>query len=90
MKEILKKTLAWKTLEPYAIGVGTVLLLEFLIFPGLTINNTFINLLSAVTLLWLIIFTTIYLKAELWQTKVTQKESKDKKEKENKNESTTI
>jgi hypothetical protein len=78
MKEILKKTLAWKTLEPYAIGVGTVLLLEFLIFPGLTVNNTFINLLSAVTSLWLIIFTITYLKLKLWRRKPTQKEPKEK------------
>ncbi len=95
MKEIFKKSFSWETLEPFLVGVGTVLLLEFLIFPGLTLNNTFINLLSGATLLWLIIFTITYLKTKfkLWKTKVTTKESNDNEEnsnkKENKNESTT-
>ena len=85
MKEIFKKSFSWDTLEPFLLGVGTILLLEFLIFPGLTIANTFINLLSAGTLIGLIIFTITYLKTKfkLWQTKVMQKESNDNKENSN-------
>lgn len=87
MKEIFKKSFSWDTLEPFLLGVGTILLLEFLIFPGLTIANTFINLLSAGTLIGLIIFTITYLKTKfkLWQTKVMQKESNDNKENSNEN-----
>lgn len=87
MKEIFKKSFSRETLEPFLLGVGTILLLEFLIFPGLTIANTFINLLSAGTLIGLIIFTITYLKTKfkLWQTKVTQKESNDNEENSNEN-----
>lgn len=92
MKEIFKKSFSRETLEPFLLGVGTILLLEFLIFPGLTMANTFINLLSVGALIGLIIFIITYLKTKLWQTKVMQKESNDNEEnsnkKENSNEST--
>ena len=62
MKEILKKSFSWETLKPFAIGMGSVLILEFIIFPGLTVANTFINLLCGTLLIGLIIFTITYLK----------------------------
>jgi hypothetical protein len=65
MKESFKSAFSRQTLEPFAIGVGSVLFLEFLIFPGLTIANTLINLISAVGLIGLIIFTITYLKNKL-------------------------
>ncbi len=64
MKEIFKKSFSWQTLQPFVIGMGSVLLLEFIIFPGLTIANTFINLLSGTLLLGLIIFTITYLRSK--------------------------
>lgn len=92
MKEVLEKAFNRKTLEPFLIGVGTILLLEYIIFPGLTLANSFINLLCAGISIALIIFIITYLKINLWDfTKVTKTESDDKKknesEKENKNES---
>ena len=92
MKEIFKKSFSLKTLEPFILGIGSVLLLEFLIFPGLSVANTIINLISAVLLIGFLIFIITYLKINLWDfTKVTKTESDDKKknesEKENKNES---
>ena len=62
MKEIFKKSFSWETLKPFVIGMGSILLLEFIIFPGLTIANTFINLISGTLLFGLIIFTVTYLK----------------------------
>ena len=95
MKEIFKKSFSRETLEPFFIGVGTILLLEFVIFPGLTVANTLLNLFSAILTIGLIIFTITYLKSKikLWDfTKVTKTESDDKKknesEKEKENEST--
>ena len=94
MKEIFKQSFSKETLEPFLIGVGTILLLEFIIFPGLTIANTFLNLLSATLAIGLIIFTITYLKSKikLWDfTKVTKNESEEIKKNEsnekNKNES---
>jgi hypothetical protein len=65
MKEIFKKSFSRKTLEPFVLGVGTVLLIEFLIFPGLTVTDLFLNLFSAATLIGLIVFTIAYLRNNL-------------------------
>jgi hypothetical protein len=65
MKEIFKKAFSMETLQPFIIGVGSVLLLEFLIFPGLTIANTFLNLISGIGLIGLIIFTITYLRTKI-------------------------
>jgi len=48
-----------KNLELIGIFVASILVLEFLIFPGLTINNTIVNILSGVigVLLGIIVLT---------------------------------
>ena len=61
MKEAFKQAFSWETLKPFVFGMGSVLLLEFIIFPGLTIANTFINLISGTLLIGLIIFTMSYI-----------------------------
>jgi hypothetical protein len=66
MKEIFKNVFSWKTLEPFVLGVSSVLFLEFLIFPGLSVANTFLNLVSAVGLIGVIIFVATYLKNKLY------------------------
>jgi hypothetical protein len=66
MKEIFKNAFSWKTLEPFVLGVSSVLFLEFLIFPGLSVANTFLNLVSAVGLIGVIIFVATYLKNKLY------------------------
>jgi hypothetical protein len=65
MKEIFKKSFSMNTLKPFVLGVGTVLLIEFLIFPGLTVTDLFLNLFSAATLIGLIVFTIAYLRNNL-------------------------
>lgn len=80
MKEILKNSFSFKTLEPFILGIGSVLLMEFLIFPGLSVANTFINLISAVALVGFLIFIIRYLKFKLWDSPNSEEiESKDKK-----------
>lgn len=89
MKEVLEKAFNRKTLEPFLIGVGTILLLEYIIFPGLTLANSFINLLCAGISIALIIFIITYLKIKLWDfTKTESENNKNENNKENKNEST--
>lgn len=89
MKEVLEKAFNRKTLEPFLIGVGTILVLEYIIFPGLTLANSFINLLCAVISIALIIFIITYLKIKLWDfTKTESENNKNENNKENKNEST--
>ena len=46
MKKILKKTLRISVLEPIIVFITSMLVLEFIVFPGLTINNTLLNSLN--------------------------------------------
>ncbi len=48
MKKILNKLFTRKIIEPILMVVISFLILEFLIFPGLTIENTFINIISGI------------------------------------------
>ena len=48
MKEILNKLFTRKIVEPILMVLVSFLILEFLIFPGLTIENTFINIISGI------------------------------------------
>ena len=65
MKKIFKNAFNREALQPFAFGVGTVLLMEYIIFPSLTVENLFLNLLSTVLIVGLIKFTVEYLKSEL-------------------------
>jgi hypothetical protein len=65
MKEIFKKAFSVKSLEPFVVGISVILLLEFAIFPALTIANTFFNLLGGGLGVGLIIFLYEYVKKKI-------------------------
>lgn len=65
MKEIFKKAFSIKSLEPFIVGVGVILLLEFAIFPALTIANTFLNLLGGGLGIGVAIFLYQYVKKKV-------------------------
>jgi hypothetical protein len=46
MKKLFKRIFCREVLEPIVIFVASMLTLEFLVYPGLTTDNTFLNLLS--------------------------------------------
>jgi len=46
MKETFKKVFNQAVLEPIIIFIVTMLTLEFLIYPGLSIDNTLLNILA--------------------------------------------
>jgi predicted membrane chloride channel (bestrophin family) len=48
MRKIINKLFPRKIVEPIVMVVISFLILEFLIFPGLTIENTFINIISGI------------------------------------------
>jgi hypothetical protein len=64
MREIFKNSFSRQTLQPFFLGVGTVLVLEYFIFPGLTTKDMVINLLSSTALVGLIIFTIKFFKSK--------------------------
>ncbi len=68
MKEIFKKTFSAKSLEPFIVGIGVILLLEFAIFPALTIANTFLNLLGGGLGVGVAIFLYQYVKKKIFET----------------------
>ena len=46
MKETFKKVFNRAVLEPIIIFIVSMLVLEFLIYPGLSIDNTLLNILA--------------------------------------------
>jgi hypothetical protein len=59
MRKIINKLFPRKIVEPIVMVIISFLILEFLIFPGLTIENTFINIISGIfgTILGLVFLT---------------------------------
>jgi len=64
MKEILKKIKASKNIAPLIIGIVSLLLLEYVIFPSLTAANTLLNLFGGAIAIGLIVVLYYYLKID--------------------------
>ena len=60
MKQALIKLFRKESIEPILIGLGSFLLLTFLIFPGLSSSNTFKNISAALGGIILIMFLYYY------------------------------
>jgi predicted membrane protein len=61
MKEVLKKVLNRTVLEPIIIFIVSMATLQFLVYPGLTINNTFLNILSGALGIFLVLVVLVYI-----------------------------
>ena len=88
MKKIFKKVFSKPILEPIVSIVASFLILEYIIFPGLTINNTLMNVGAGLVGIFLgIIFLTYadgkikdyYEKKEDKQNEEPLKENEDDK-----------
>lgn len=62
MKEVFKKCMNAQIVEPFLVGIFSMLILEFVVYPGLTIPNTIFNLLSGAIGVGLIIFIVNYVR----------------------------
>lgn len=56
----MKNPFERSTVEPILVGASTLIILQFLIFPGLSTNNTIINLLSSLGIILLGLFVFKY------------------------------
>jgi fumarate reductase subunit D len=56
----MKKILSTAVLEPIIVFIISLLVLEFIVFPGLTINNTLLNICTGLIGIVLLIFLIIY------------------------------
>ncbi len=65
MKEVLKKSFSIRSLEPFLVGIFIILLLEYVVYTGLTTANTIINLLSGGLTLGILIFLYYYLRIKI-------------------------
>jgi hypothetical protein len=61
MKELFKKVFSKEIMKPTIMAIISILVLEFIIFPGLTIDNTILNILSGITgvILGIIVLTYV-------------------------------
>jgi uncharacterized membrane protein len=85
MKEILKKVFSRTILEPIITFIVSVLILQFIVFPGLTINNTLLNLGAGMVGIVLVIFILTYYNNKLkdrFETKEDKPSQEPLKEKE--------
>ena len=65
MKEILKRVLSRTVLEPIVIFIVSMATLEFLVYPGLTIDNTFLNVLSGAIGIFLALVVLAYVDGKI-------------------------
>jgi len=62
MKTVLKKLISKRLLEPILVVFGLIALLQWVVFPGLTEPNTFLNIVSALVGILCGIFVILYVK----------------------------
>ena len=60
MKKIFKKVFSGPILEPIVTIVASILILEYIIFPGLTIDNTLLNIGAGIAGIFLGLIFLIY------------------------------
>ena len=65
MKETLKKIFSKTYIEPISVFIVLVLVLEFIVFPGLTVENTLLNIGSGVVGIFLTIFILSYVDGKI-------------------------
>lgn len=80
MKETFKKVFNRVVLEPIIIFIVTMLTLEFLIYPGLTIDNTLLNILSGALGVFLVLVLLAYIDGKI-RDRFEKKETKPETEK---------
>jgi hypothetical protein len=76
MKKIFNKVFSKPILEPVVTTIASILILEYIIFPGLTIESTLLNLGSGILGIFLTIFILVYVDGKI-------KEKSEKKEDDN-------
>jgi hypothetical protein len=65
MKEVFKKALSRAVLEPIVIFIVSMLTLEFIVYPGLTIDNTILNILSGALGVFLALSVLAYVDGKI-------------------------
>jgi len=64
MKQLLEKVFNKKVSSPIFVGFGTFAIFTFIVFPGLTVSNTILNVLSALVGLFTLVYIFYYIGGE--------------------------
>jgi len=80
MKETFKKIFNQAVLEPIIIFIVSMLVLEFLIYPGLSIDNTLLNILAGALGIFLALVVLAYIDGKIRDV-FEKKENKSETEK---------
>jgi uncharacterized membrane protein len=83
MKEVFKRVFNRAVLEPIVIFIVSMLTLEFLVYPGLTIDNTLLNILSGTLGVFLALVVLSYVDGKIrdvFEKKKTESETEKPKE----------
>ena len=64
MKELLNKIFDKKIVTPVVSGIGVFAIFEYIIYPGLTAANTFINIISVFIAVFVLVFVFYLLKID--------------------------
>lgn len=70
MKDIFKKIFNQKIASPIFVGTGTFAIFTFIVFPGLTVANTLLNIISGLFGIFTLIFIFYYLNIDIFLTRI--------------------
>jgi hypothetical protein len=74
MKNLLKKIFSEKTSSPIFVGFGVFAIFTFIVFPGLTVANTVLNILAALIGVFTLTFIFYYLEGDKLYKSITDLE----------------
>ena len=81
MKETFKKVFNRAVLEPIIIFIVSMLVLEFLVYPGLSIDNTLLNILAGALGIFLALVVLAYADGKIrdvFEKKETKSETENR------------
>ena len=64
MKELFKKLFSKKTSTPVFVGFGVFAIFTFIVFPGLTVANTFLNIVASLVGIFTLTFIFYYIDGD--------------------------
>lgn len=74
MKDLFKKIFSEKTSSPIFVGFGVFAIFTFIVFPGLTVANTVLNILAALIGVFTLTFIFYYLEGDKLYKSITDLE----------------
>ncbi len=68
MKKVFSELLKSKLLQSFFVMIGVTGFFQFIIFPGLTVADTFYNIVSGILAVFVLLFVVFYVKVTFLDT----------------------